>query len=99
MSIEDQARAAASHHPQPAPRHAPQPGPIAALQAAADALSANPLIAAITTHHGMGEHLNAQDVDTVMRVVASIEAARIEVPQRYQHAAHVADMVTPDAQQ
>lgn len=48
-------------------------------------LSANPLIAAITAHPGMGQNLNSADVDTIMRVVASIEAARIEVPQRYQH--------------
>lgn len=81
MSIEADARAAIDgQHPQP--RHAPaaQPSPIAALQAATDALSGNALIAAITSHPGMGQRLNDRDIDAVMRVIASIEAARIEVP-------------------
>lgn len=105
MTIEDQARAAADGRhgtgPQPQPRHAPaaQPGPVAALHDIAIRLNANPLIAAIDAHPGMGQNLNPADVDTVMRVIASIEAARIEVPTRYEHAARMADIVTPDGQQ
>ena len=45
-------------------------------------LNANPLITAIDGHPGMGMQLAPADVDTVLRVIASIEAARIEVPGR-----------------
>lgn len=83
MPIEHAAHVAAPrhHHAQPA-----QGSPIAALQAAAVQLGANPLIAAIAARPGMGQNLNGADVDTVMRVIASIEAARIEVPARYEQA-------------
>lgn len=94
MSIEDDARKAVDGHP--APRHAPPASPLRDLHDIATRLNANPLIAAIDAHPGMGQRLTDQDVDAIMRVIASIETARIEVPQRYQHAATVADMITPD---
>jgi hypothetical protein len=85
MSIEDQARAHLDGHPgnRATP---PQGSPVAALHDIAIRLNANPLITAIDAHPGMGQNLTAQDVDTVLRVIASIEAARIEVPTRYEQA-------------
>lgn len=82
--IEAAALAANGASPQPAhaaaqPRHAPPAAALRDLHDIAIRLNANPLIAAIDAHNGMGQHLTAQDVDTVMRVIASIEAARIEV--------------------
>jgi hypothetical protein len=72
--------------PEDQPRHAAPASSVRDLHDIAIRLNANPLIAAIDAHPGMGQHLNAQDVDTVMRVIASIEAARIEVPTRYERA-------------
>jgi len=72
--------------PEDQPRHAIPASPVRQLHDIATQLNANPLIAAIDAHPGMGQNLTAQDVDTVMRVIASIEAARIEVPTRYEQA-------------
>lgn len=69
------------------PRLQPHPAPLPALGEIVAQLAGNPLIAAITSHPGMGQHLGDRDIDTVMRVIASIEAARIEVPTRYEQAA------------
>lgn len=96
MSIEEDARNAIDGH-HPAPRHAPPASPLRDLRDIATRLNANPLIAAIDSHPGMGQRLTDQDVDTVMRVIASIEAARIEVPTRYEQAA--ANRVASDGQQ
>ena len=72
----------AQQHRRPAP-----PPLLAALRSATDAITANPLIHAITTHPGMGHRLTDADIDAVLRVIASIESARIEVPTRYEQAA------------
>lgn len=96
MNIAAEAEAAAAaraagngqHGTGPQPRHGhqqpPHPSPLHAILTAHDALNGNPLITAILTHPGMGQRLSDRDIDAVMRVIASIEAAHIEAPGRAQ---------------
>lgn len=71
----------------------PVPSVITPLRAIADAIEVNPLAARLL-ETGVGQHLSDVDVETVWRAAVAIEAARREVPARYEQA--VAGRHLPD---